>query len=82
MQRSTQVSALPSLGHPFVEIEKCADSSRTSYEVLIEETDPALVTMQIDIGWVFRTGRLAIACSISATRQVRGDAMAPRGNWL
>jgi sugar phosphate isomerase/epimerase len=38
------------------EFEKCADSSRTSYEVLIEETDPALVTMQIDIGWVYVAG--------------------------
>ena len=38
------------------EFEKCADSPRTSYEVLIEETDPALVTMQIDIGWVYVAG--------------------------
>jgi sugar phosphate isomerase/epimerase len=38
------------------EFEKLADSPRTTYEVLIEETDPALVTMQIDIGWVYVAG--------------------------
>ena len=39
------------------EFEKLSDSSRTSYEVLLEETDPALVTMQIDIGWVYVAGK-------------------------
>ena len=38
------------------EFEKLTDSPRTSYDVLIEETDPALVTMQIDIGWVYIAG--------------------------
>ena len=38
------------------EFEKLSDSPRTSYEVLIEETDPALVTMQVDIGWVYVAG--------------------------
>jgi len=38
------------------EFERLADSPRTSYEVLIEETDPALVTMQVDIGWVYIAG--------------------------
>jgi len=38
------------------EFEKLADSPRTSYDVLIEETDPALVTMQVDIGWVYIAG--------------------------
>ena len=38
------------------EFEKLADSPRTTYEVLLEETDPALVTMQIDIGWVYVAG--------------------------
>src|SRR4030095_1670301 len=38
------------------EFEKLADSPRTTYDVLLEETDPALVTMQIDIGWVYVAG--------------------------
>ena len=38
------------------EFEKLTDSPRTTYEVLLEETDPALVTMQIDIGWVYVAG--------------------------
>ena len=38
------------------EFEQLADSPRTSYEVLIEETDPALVTMQVDIWWVYTAG--------------------------
>ena len=38
------------------EFEKLADSPRTSYEVLVEETDPELVTMQIDIGWTYTAG--------------------------
>jgi sugar phosphate isomerase/epimerase len=38
------------------EFEKLSDSPRTSYEVLIEETDPPLVTMQVDIGWVYVAG--------------------------
>jgi len=38
------------------EFEKMADSPRTSYDVLLEETDPALVTMQIDLGWTYIAG--------------------------
>ena len=39
------------------EFEKLSDSPRTGYDVLLEETDPSLVTMQIDIGWVYVAGR-------------------------
>ena len=38
------------------EFEKLADSPRTPYEVLVEETDPALVTMQLDIAWTYIAG--------------------------
>jgi sugar phosphate isomerase/epimerase len=38
------------------EFEKCSDSPRTPYEVLVEETDPALVAMQLDIGWAYVAG--------------------------
>lgn len=38
------------------EFEKTSDSPRTSYDVLLEETDPALVTMQIDLGWAYIAG--------------------------
>jgi len=38
------------------EFEKLTDSPRTSYDVLLEETDPALVTMQIDLGWTYIAG--------------------------
>ena len=38
------------------EFEKLTDSPRTTYEVLIEETDPALVTMQLDLGWIYVAG--------------------------
>ena len=38
------------------EFEKLTDSPRTTYEVLLTETDPALVTMQIDIGWTYIAG--------------------------
>jgi len=33
------------------EFEKLSDSDRTTYDVLLAETDPDLVTMQLDIGW-------------------------------
>jgi sugar phosphate isomerase/epimerase len=38
------------------EFEKLADDDRTSYDVLLAETDPALVTMQLDIGWAYIAG--------------------------
>jgi sugar phosphate isomerase/epimerase len=39
-----------------VEFEKLTDSPRTLFEILIEETDPALVTMQLDLGWAYIAG--------------------------
>jgi sugar phosphate isomerase/epimerase len=38
------------------EFEKVTDSPRTSFDILIEETDPALVTMQLDLGWTYIAG--------------------------
>jgi sugar phosphate isomerase/epimerase len=38
------------------EFEKLTDSPRTSFEVLVDETDPALVTMQLDLGWAYIAG--------------------------
>jgi sugar phosphate isomerase/epimerase len=38
------------------EFEKLADSPRTSFDILIEDTDPALVTMQLDLGWTYIAG--------------------------
>ena len=38
------------------EFEKLADSPRTTYDVLLAETDPALVTMQLDLGWAYMAG--------------------------
>ena len=33
------------------EFEKLSDSDRTTYDVLLAETDPDLVAMQLDVGW-------------------------------
>ena len=38
------------------EFEKLVDSPRTSFDILVEETDPALVTMQLDLGWTYMAG--------------------------
>src|SRR4029453_18371982 len=38
------------------EFEKLTDSPRTLFDVLVDETDPALVTMQLDIGWAYIAG--------------------------
>jgi sugar phosphate isomerase/epimerase len=38
------------------EFEKLTDSTMTTYDVLLKETDPALVTMQLDIGWAYIAG--------------------------
>ncbi len=38
------------------EFEKLTDSPKTTYDVLLAETDPALVTMQLDIGWAYIAG--------------------------
>ena len=57
-RRAAQLNADGKVAHKFGmkvlvhnhtgEFEKLADSPRTSFDVLIEETDPALVTMQLD----------------------------------
>jgi len=39
-----------------VEFEKLTDSPRTLFDVLVSETDPALVTMQLDLGWAHIAG--------------------------
>jgi sugar phosphate isomerase/epimerase len=39
-----------------VEFERLTDSPRTLFDILIEETDPALVTMQLDLGWAYIAG--------------------------
>jgi sugar phosphate isomerase/epimerase len=38
------------------EFERLADSDQTEFEILVNETDPNLVTMQLDIGWVYVAG--------------------------
>src|SRR4029079_18760448 len=38
------------------EFEKLTDSPRTTYDVLLAETDPSLVTMQLDIGGTYIAG--------------------------
>jgi sugar phosphate isomerase/epimerase len=38
------------------EFEKLMDSPRTGFDILIAETDPALVTMQLDLGWTYMAG--------------------------
>ena len=38
------------------EFEKLADSPRTSFDILVDETDPALVTIQLDLGWTYIAG--------------------------
>src|SRR4029453_4974595 len=39
-----------------VEFEKLTDSPRTLFDLLVRETDPALVTMQLDLGWTYIAG--------------------------
>ena len=39
-----------------VEFEPLTDSPRTTLDILVEETDPALVTMQLDLGWTYIAG--------------------------
>ena len=38
------------------EFERLIDSDRTSYDVLLAETDPELVAMQLDVGWAAIAG--------------------------
>jgi sugar phosphate isomerase/epimerase len=43
------------------EFDLLDDGQTTQYDVLLKETDPALVTMQLDIGWAYIGGQDAIA---------------------
>jgi sugar phosphate isomerase/epimerase len=38
------------------EFEKLTDSPRTTFDILLEETDPSLVTFQLDLGWTYIAG--------------------------
>jgi sugar phosphate isomerase/epimerase len=38
------------------EFEKLLDSDKTEYDVLLAETDPELVVMQLDLGWAYVAG--------------------------
>lgn len=38
------------------EFEKLTDSARTTMDVLLAETDPALVAIQLDLGWTYIAG--------------------------
>jgi sugar phosphate isomerase/epimerase len=38
------------------EFEKLSDNPRTTFDILLGETDPALVTMQLDLGWTYIAG--------------------------
>jgi sugar phosphate isomerase/epimerase len=38
------------------EFEKLTDSPKTTYDVLLAETDPDLVSMQLDVGWAYIAG--------------------------
>jgi sugar phosphate isomerase/epimerase len=43
-----------------VEFEPLADSSQRPYDVLLAETDPSLVAMELDIGWATVAGQKAL----------------------
>jgi sugar phosphate isomerase/epimerase len=43
------------------EFELLDDGKTTQYDVYLAETDPALVAMQIDIGWAYIAGQDALA---------------------
>ncbi|HKP15898.1 MAG TPA: TIM barrel protein [Gemmatimonadaceae bacterium] len=43
-----------------VEFEPLADSSQRPYDVLLAETDPSLVAMELDIGWAAVAGQNAL----------------------
>jgi sugar phosphate isomerase/epimerase len=43
------------------EFEKLLDSDQSTYDVLLKDTDPELVTMQLDIGWAYIAGQDPIA---------------------
>ena len=66
-QRAAQLNANGKIVHKFGmkilvhnhtgEFERLIDSDRTEYDVLLAETDPELVTMQLDIGWAIIAGQ-------------------------
>ena len=43
------------------EFDLLADGKTTQYDVFLAETDPALVAMQIDIGWAYMAGQDVLA---------------------
>ena len=43
-----------------IEFEPLADSSQRPYDVLLAETDPSLVAMELDIGWATVAGQNAL----------------------
>ena len=45
------------------EFEKLLDSDQTEWDVLLAETDPELVVMQLDIGWAFIADWIRSSCS-------------------
>jgi sugar phosphate isomerase/epimerase len=59
--RVTQKHGLKVIVHNHtVEFEPLADSSQRPYDVLIAETDPALVALELDIGWATVAGENAL----------------------
>jgi sugar phosphate isomerase/epimerase len=65
-RRAAQLNADGKIAHKFgmkllvhnhtVEFEKLTDSPSIAFDVIVEETDPALVTMQLDLGWAYIAG--------------------------
>lgn len=43
------------------EFELLDDGKTTQYDILLKETDPALVAMQLDIGWAYMAGQDVLA---------------------
>jgi sugar phosphate isomerase/epimerase len=43
------------------EFDVLDDGKTTEYDILLKETDPALVAMQLDIGWAYVAGQDAVA---------------------
>jgi sugar phosphate isomerase/epimerase len=59
--RVTQKHGLKVIVHNHtVEFEPLADSSQRPYDVLIAETDPSLVALELDIGWATVAGENAL----------------------
>lgn len=59
--RITQKHGLKVIVHNHTtEFRALSDSSRQEYDVLVSETDPALVSMELDIGWAAVAGENAL----------------------